>query len=554
MRSYEWTHTAIRYIGWVFLLFGSVFVANATDPSSLNSTSKQTTESHNEPLSAQMLIKVNNIQFEGNTEVDTSELDLIAAPYLGRNITSQELQDLRRMITQHYINKGFVNSGAVIPDQKVIDGSLKIRIIEGSLDDIEVSGNDWLNSYYISSRLRLDNEEILNIKELQDKIQILQQNRRIKSLNAELKPGVKRGEAKLIVDVEEDRLYDFGVSFNNWRAPSIGGMQLSLYGALYNIFGFGSTLRGNFNLTDEFDDGYGQLTVPVTSRDTLFSVYYDRNNTNISEAFFRILDISSAIDTIGVSLSHPFYRTANTEITADIVFEKRRSKTFLFGRPFSFAPGPQNGVSKVTVLRFGQQWTNRSTEQVLALRSVFSIGLDALDSTINPGNIPDSQFFAWRGQFQWLRRLDESGAQFLFRTEVQLAADSLLPMEKFAVGGATTVRGYRQNLLVRDNGVVASVEFRFPVFRLPIPYLSETLADGSVQLATFFDFGWSHNIDIPTFEPTTIASPGIGIRWDPSPKLHSELYWGIPLRKVNAGANYDIQDSGIHFLIDLRLL
>lgn len=553
IHRHERTFSARRNTCWV--LCGLAFAASVAGQPVLTPPNKLTPAANQqEPLSAQMLILVKRIRFSGNTVVPDSVLEAISTPYQGRHITSQELQDLRRIITQHYIHEGFINSGAVIPDQKVKDGNLEIKIIEGTLNDIEVSGNNWLNSSYISSRLRLDNKEILNIKELQQNIQILQQNRRIRRLNAKLSPGISRGEAKLAVDVEEERLYDFGVSFNNWRSPSIGGMQLSLYGALYNILGFGSTLRGNFNLTDEFDDGYGQLTIPLTSRDTLFNVYYDRNSTNVSEAFFRVLDISSATDTIGVSISHPFYRTPDTEFTADVIFEKRRSKTFLFGRPFSFAPGPQNGISKVTVLRLGQQWTNRSTEQVLAFRSLFSIGLDALDSTINPGDLPDSRFFAWRGQFQWLRRMDDNGTQLLFRTEVQLAANSLLPMEKFAVGGATTVRGYRQNLLVRDNGVVASVELRVPVFRLPIPYLSEGLEDGTVQLATFFDFGWSHNTDLVTLEPTTIASPGVGIRWDPHPKLHSELYWGIPLRKINVGGTYDLQDSGIHFLIDLRLL
>ncbi len=457
-------------------------------------------------------------------------------------------------VTQHYIDHGYINSGAIIPDQKVEDGIVVIQIVEGSLNEIQITGTEWLNKSYISDRLRLGNEATLNIDVLQDRIQILQQDRLIDRVNAELAPGLHRGQSRLKVEVQESKPYEFGISYNNWRAPSIGGQQAEIYAGTYNLTGYGDSLTGRFRLTDGFNDGNVTYSIPFTSYGSRISAYFDRSDTQISQATFSQLNIRSATETIGISLSHPFYHTPQREFSGELIFEKRQAKTFLFGQLFSFVPGPQNGVSNVSVVRLAQQWVDHSPNSVIAIRSVFSIGLDAWNATKNDNNRPDGQFFAWRGQFQWIHRLNASGAQFLFRTEAQLAADSLLPMEKFAVGGATTVRGYRQNLLVRDNGFVASVELRVPVFRLPIPYISQGPQDGIVQVATFFDFGWSHNTDIPTLEPTTIASPGIGLRWDPHPKFHSELYWGIPLRKVNFGNDHNIQDSGIHFLIDLRLL
>ena len=139
------------------------------------------------------------------------------------------------------------------------------------------------------------------------------------------------------------------------------------------------------------------------------------------------------------------------------------------------------------------------------------------------------------------------------RADLQLAEDPLLPLEKLGVGGATTVRGYRENLLVRDNGFIGSVEFRFPVFRLPLPLISEGPQDGRVQLAAFYDFGWSENTDLKSPDPHTISSPGIGLRWDPHRQIHGELYWGFALREVGELGEGDLQDSGIHFALDIRL-
>jgi hemolysin activation/secretion protein len=49
-----------------------------------------------------------------------------------------------------------------------------------------------------------------------------------------------------------------------------------------------------------------------------------------------------------------------------------------------------------------------------------------------------------------VRRFDTRGDQYVLRNDLQLAKDPLLPLEQFTVGGASTVRGYRENQLVKD--------------------------------------------------------------------------------------------------------
>ena len=73
--------------------------------------------------------------------------------------------------------------------------------------------------------------------------------------------------------------------------------------------------------------------------------------------------------------------------------------------------------------------------------------------------VADGRFIAWLGQLQYVYRLPSSllDSQVVGPLDGQLASDPLLSIEKFAIGGARTVRVYRENQLVRDNGVVASV-------------------------------------------------------------------------------------------------
>ena len=142
------------------------------------------------------------------------------------------------------------------------------------------------------------------------------------------------------------------------------------------------------------------------------------------------------------------------------------------------------------------------------------------------------------------RRFDPWGVQLVFRTDAQLAQDPLLSLEQFSVGGHATVRGYRENELVRDNGVVSSLELRVPLW-------TDVAGRPGVQLCPFFDWGNSWNTDRPEAEPQTLMSAGVGLRFALTNHLEGQIYWGEELRKVADPPDRDLQDTGVHFQLAL---
>ncbi len=224
--------------------------------------------------------------------------------------------------------------------------------------------------------------------------------------------------------------------------------------------------------------------------------------------------------------------------------EYRESEAFLLGFPFSFAPGAIEGVSKVAAVRFGQEWTYRSQKQVLALRSTFNFGLDALGSTIHKNGLPDSDFFSWLGQVQWAIRFSPLNLQFVVRGDAQLSSSPLLGLEKFPIGGHSTVRGYRENLLVRDQGAVGSAELRIPLWQ-------NAKNKSSVELAGFYDGGrsWSKG---DTVGVQTLNSAGVGLRLAFYDRFFGQIYWGEALNDAPAPAEKNLQDEGLHFAVTIR--
>jgi len=567
----------IIYLGLLFGIFSPVLLAQlsaeTTTQSEMATANSDNYElpplpEDNDSLASIAHIFVKNFVFKGNHVFSDATLSQLVAEFENRNISAEELQAVKNKITRYYIDAGYINSGAIIPDQQVDQGIIVLNIIEGRLVEVEVSGHERLQTSYIQKRIRGTAEETLNIKTLQERLQLLQQNPRLKRINAELGPGIELGEGILKIDVEEMRPYQLDFRFNNHRSPSVGAYRgeiiaqhLNLSGLLGKQMGFGDSLYLRYGLTEGLDDYTINYTVPLNRYPTLLTFNLERSDAEVVEEPFKQINIESEADTYAIALMHPFYRTSSREFNLGLKVERRSSQTFLLGRPFPFSPGVgKDGESKISVIRFSQDWLDRSRVQVIAARSSLNFGIDAWNATINEDDTPDSRFITWLGQFQWVRRLEFfqhamlKDSQLLFRTDIQWANEGLLPLEKFSIGGATTVRGYRENQLTRDNGWIASLEWRLPVAQWRLPKLSKNADDGMLYLAPFIDYGrsWNHD-DSTTSKNSTIYSVGLGLRWQLAQKLYAEVYWGAALHDedIPEATDDDLQDDGIHFEVNL---
>jgi hemolysin activation/secretion protein len=499
-------------------------------------------------LPQQVRVFVRQIRVEGNTVFPSEKLEEITRRYVNRELTTEDLEALRLELTRLYVDAGYINSGAVIPDQTVSEGVITYQIIEGRLTDIAVSGTRWFRESYIRKRLALGAGPPLNLGALQERLQFLQQDERIARLDAELRPGAQRGEGTLAVKVEEANPFKVELAFNNYQSPTVGAERGLITVTHLNLTGHGDPLSVTYGRSAGIDVQLdASYSVPLTVYDTTLGLRYRRNTFTVIQAQFQGLDIDSRSEAFTVTLRQPLFRTLSREFAIALSAERQENETSLLGEPFSFSLGAQRGRSVVTALRLALEWTDRTQTQVFAARSRLSVGIDALGATINPGDLPDSRFVAWLGQVQWARRLTDWGWQAIARLDVQLAAQPLLPLEQVAVGGRFTVRGYRENQVVRDNAVITSLETRIPLVH------NKPWAD-VVQLAPFLDYGNAWNTRFGTPAPRNLISMGLGLRWSlaltsPVPlRPEFEIYWGIPLNHV-ATEGGNLQDAGVHFQV-----
>lgn len=505
------------------------------------------------PQPGAVQVFVHDIHVVGNTVFSDAEINEVTAPFKNRTLSTEDLERLRLSLTLLYINKGYLTSGAIIPDQDVTFGVIKVQIIEGKLTRINVEGNRWFRSSYLRDRLELGIRTPVTLGPLQEQMQLLQQDRRIERVNAELRPGDAPGESTLNVRVADKQPFHAGMEVNNYQSPLVGEMKGIGTLTHDNLTGHGDALSVSYGQSSgAFPIVYGSYELPLNRYGTSFSPYYRRYDFKLIERPFNVLDINTNTEIIGMALRQPIYRTVTDQVTFSIIGEHLYTQSFVgnVGIPL-FKGASTTGVGTVSALRFAQDWTHRTIDTVIALRSRFSVGLNVLGATINSNSdTPDGQFFSWLGQGQLIRQFGEEllGMQFLGRMDLQLTNSPLFPLEQVALGGRYTVRGYREVTLLRDNAFIFSAESRFPLIRW-------ASGEPMIQFAPFTDVahGWNIGENRPSpispvaQLPDTLASVGAGLRWNILPKDRAsfEVYWGQQLNHVSFGRN-TLQDHGVH--------
>lgn len=505
-------------------------------------------------------VHVRDIMVTGYTVFSDEEIAQVTAPYKNRTLTTEDLERLRLALTLMYINKGYLTSGAIIPDQEVQAGVIAVHMIEGRLTRIDVQGNRWFSTSYIRDRIELGNQTPVMMEPLQDQLQMLQQDRRIERINAELRPGDEQGESALNVRVQDRQPFHASMEVNNYQTPLVG--EIRGIGTLVddNLTGHGDQLNLSYGMSSgAFPIVDAAYALPFNRYGTTFSPYYRRYDFKLIEDPFGPLQMKTNTEIIGMSLRQPVYKTVTDEVALSIIGEHLFTQSFIFKDvPLDIFPGFQNGAATVSALRFAQEWTHRTVDTVLAVRSRFSVGLNVLGATINSNSdTPDGQFFSWLGQAQAIQQFGEKllGMQLLERMDLQLTNSPLFPLEQLALGGRYTVRGYREVTSLRDNLFLASIESRFPLWRW-------ASGEPMFQFAPFVDVGHGWNLGenrpspltLTPNTPNTLASVGAGLRWNILPKDRAsfEVYWGQQLNHVPKISN-TIQDHGVHLGLVVNL-
>ncbi|MEB3273815.1 MAG: ShlB/FhaC/HecB family hemolysin secretion/activation protein [Prochlorothrix sp.] len=503
-------------------------------------------------------IRVDRYEVQGSTVFSEAELTATTANFTGPAVSFAQLLEARSAVTKLYEDQGYLYSLAFLPEQTLTDGVVVLQVVEAALTQINIKepeagesgGLGRLRESYVTSRIRKAAGNPLHRDRLLQGLQLLQLDPLIETLSAELSMGVQPGESILDLTVTKAPSFSMGAALDNGRVPSVGSYRRQFNIREGNLLGFGDALGVRYNNTRASNAVDVDYTVPVNAHNGTMRFFYSRSGSQVIEDPFDILEIRSVAQTWELALRQPVFQTPTQEIALGLGLNHRLTSTSLevegirFDFPLSEGAG-DDGKTRLSVINVSQEWTQRGAQQVLGMRSQFNIGTDWLGATQNT-DLPDSSFFSWQGQAQWVRQFAPD-TLLLVKGNMQLADRPLLSLEQFSNGGFGSVRGYRQDKLLSDNGFFGSIEARIPIFRI-------NQINSVAQVTPFFDYGVGWNSgDREEPAEARLASIGLGLRWRFANRVTARLDWGLPLINNGDNDNSSLQESGFLFSIDTDL-
>ena len=515
----------------------------------LTAKNKQTPPTES-PTTTEVLIPVKQILVVGSSILTTDEIEQITKPNINKSLTFNQLREVADQITQIYQERNYITSRAIIETQDIKNGIVTIKVLEGSLERIEIkrTGNESgrLNDDYLRSRVEIATAPPLNFTNLEDQLQLLRSDPLFSDIRANLISGSKPDQSVLRINFTEAKTLSTRLFTDNYGNVSSGIYRAGATLQEANLTGIGDLASVSYvrsQSSNAYSLGY---QYPLNPTGGTLSFGASLGDSRVSQPEFANLNITTDSQVYDLSYRQPIMRSPREELALGVGISFENSSSSINGNSFNFQgsdPNNTDGRSQARVLRLTQEYINRDTTGAWAFRSAFSAGLDLLGATIRNDGSPDGRFLYWTGQVLRVQRLgNDRDTLAFFRLNTQLTGDRLLSLNRFSVGGPQSIRGYRQNQNTGDAGIQGSVELQLPVLR-------NDDGEAIVKLLPFAEAGtvWNNRTANPS--PQTLFSLGLGAQYQPFRNLTLRLDYGLPLVNANnSGTN--LQDSGLYFSVN----
>ncbi len=491
-------------------------------------------------------VPVREIRVEGAKSLTSVAIRAVVALYEGKTLGIGDFRDIARKLTQLYSDNGFVTSGVLLRARPGTDGVLIFDAVEGTLESVRFAAPPTVGRpAWLTGLLVPDPRAPVQLTDLQERMAALRDAGVVERIEARIEPLPQIGQSELVLSIEEPRPWWAAVQYDNHHSPVVGARRPSLVFGDQNVTGWGDAIEARIGKTEGLEDVRLVYSVPFLRSRWRAGMRFERSDSlAIDPPTFRSLDVRSNSQTSALELQHMFLTRAARSVALGVSVEERKSETTLLGIPFSFIPGLPDAVNRVDVNRVFLVATQRADGQVAYLRVQESVGrvCDVLTDVVGA---PNRNFSVFLLQGQYAHRLTDNGWHAIARIEGQYTNDILAPIEKYVLGGAQTLRGYRENLILRDRVAFGSLELRAPAWRF--------MDNARLEPAAFIDAAWSRNTLRSQSEvyPEKLASVGVGAALVLPYGLSARVDYGFPTRRWLTERR-DIQDRGLHFLVTWR--
>ncbi len=523
-------------LGCIFFFYW-LTVARADPQPEVAEANDKNTPAIAEPKAAEPKFTVAEYQIEGNSVLPIVTIEKAVYPYLGEGKTITDVEQARKNLEQVYQKAGYSTVFVDIPEQDVVNGIVRLRVTEGRVSRLNVTGS----RYYSLGRIRAQVPALApgSVPYLPT---VQQQVGAINSVSADrqVTPVFRAGRTPGTVDVElkvKDQLpWHASLEANNRYSANTTHMRAIGQLRYDNLWQRGHSLSLQYQTAPEKTSEVSVASVSYLFRspdtDNLTALYAVRSRSNV--AAVGDISVIGSGDIYGLRRIIPLppgkQYFHSLSLGADIKdFEENVNlqgadslETPIRYLPFSIAYNASL-PSEIATDQF-------SVSLNFSLRGLNDRKIDCLGQQVDQFECKrfnaHSNYLYLKADYQHTQKLPHD-MSWSAKIGGQLADQPLISNEQFSAGGADSVRGYLESERLGDNGLQASLEWHSPSFAGEYtPGMQELL------FLIFADAAYLRvNDPLPDQQSRfNLKSIGTGLRFTAWKNMKGELDWARALK------------------------
>ena len=402
---------------------------------------------------------IKNIELKGADSLSAGQREHLLKPYMGQCLGVTQLNQLLKVITDHYIEKGLVTSRAYLPQQDLSGGHLKVLVVEGRLEGLQGAQGSQLSERELAMAFPGKTGDLLNLREIE---QLLDQINRLPSNQAkmELAPGQKVGGSEVLVTNTPQKPWRVGLSRSNDGQKSTGEQQWGTSFEWDSPLGLADQLmlRGGHDAISDHQK---------TSNNALLYYNLPFGWWNLSYAYsqseYRSVAQASGFDFKQTGDSQNHQLRLERVIHRDSVSKTSLNTGLAYLRTNNFIEDSKLAVSsnRLSEAQFGINHGRRIGSAFVNVDLGMQNGIGAFDAQRENqrrdafGNLtPDARYRKYTATISYLQPFKLWDESLVFSSLItgQRSEDVLFSPQRMSLGSQSSIRGYKDQTLTGDSG------------------------------------------------------------------------------------------------------
>ncbi len=485
-------------------------------------------------------LTLNQVVIEGASVYDQTALNDFWQKDRGKTVSLADVYQIADDITVKYRNDGYILAKAIIPPQRIENGVIHIRVVEGYIVKVDYDGDTQGNQAILDQyAIQIQGDRPLRSDTLERYLLLINDLPGV-SAGSILQPSPTDPGAANLTIILDQKPYEAYATLDNRGSAYIGQFQDTI-GARFN------SLLGLFDQTRvqlasvpgkerelQFADVEEAIPLGLEGTVLTFGGTYAHSRPEFT---LDPLDLESEDKTLDVAVSHPIIRSRAENLNLILDFDSRdsdsiirRGNDLLYDDHLRVLRLTANYDTSDNLL--DREGTNQvSFEAHEGIGGLGASSLPPLSEQINDQLSRTDGHSAFTKLTTELSRIQ----QLYDKVSLQVAAtgqysfDPLLTSEQFSLGGAQYLRSYDPSEFLGDSGYAVKAELRY----------SDSISVGPVhsyQLYTYYDEGQVWNRTPEPGDPPnglTAQSVGGGVRFTVTDYVSGYLEISEPIaRKV----------------------